>query len=54
MGRGKSEKVGVTLVVEATGVGKTFGTGDGQTEALRGIDLRIDQGDFICFPCGRS
>ncbi len=48
----------MTLVVEARGVGKTFGTGDGQTEALRGIDLRIDQGDFISLigpsGCGKS
>jgi NitT/TauT family transport system ATP-binding protein len=45
-------------VVEAKGVGKTFGTGDGQVEALRGIDLQIDQGDFISLigpsGCGKS
>ncbi len=47
-----------SLVVEARGVGKTFGTGDGQIEALRGIDLQIDQGDFISLigpsGCGKS
>ncbi len=47
-----------SAVVEARGVGKTFGTGDGQTEALRGIDLQIDRGDFISLigpsGCGKS
>jgi NitT/TauT family transport system ATP-binding protein len=47
-----------TAVVEAKGVGKTFGTGDGQVEALRGIDLQIEQGDFISLigpsGCGKS
>jgi NitT/TauT family transport system ATP-binding protein len=45
-------------VVQARGVGKTFGTGDGQIEALRGIDLQIEQGDFISLigpsGCGKS
>jgi NitT/TauT family transport system ATP-binding protein len=45
-------------VVEAKGVGKTFGTGDGRVEALRGIDLQIEQGDFISLigpsGCGKS
>ncbi len=45
-------------VVEANGVGKTFGTGESQVEALRGIDLQIDQGDFISLigpsGCGKS
>jgi NitT/TauT family transport system ATP-binding protein len=45
-------------VVQARGVGKTFGTGDGQVEALRGIDLQMDQGDFISLigpsGCGKS
>lgn len=45
-------------VVEARGVGKTFGSGDAQTEALRGIDLQIEQGDFISLigpsGCGKS
>jgi NitT/TauT family transport system ATP-binding protein len=47
-----------TAVVEAKGVGKTFGTGDGQVEALRGIDLHIQQGDFVSLigpsGCGKS
>jgi NitT/TauT family transport system ATP-binding protein len=47
-----------TAVVEAKGVGKTFGTGDGQVEALRGIDLHIEQGDFVSLigpsGCGKS
>jgi NitT/TauT family transport system ATP-binding protein len=44
--------------VEAKGVGKTFGAGDGQVEALRGIDLHIEQGDFVSLigpsGCGKS
>ena len=46
------------LVVEARGVGKTFGSGEGQTEALRGIDLQIAQSDFVSLigpsGCGKS
>ena len=45
-------------VVQARGVGKTFGSGDSQTEALRGIDLEIEQGGFISLigpsGCGKS
>jgi NitT/TauT family transport system ATP-binding protein len=45
-------------VGEENGVGKTFGTGESQVEALRGIDLQIDQGDFISLigpsGCGKS
>jgi len=46
------------LVVEAYGVGKTFGSGSERTEALRGIDLQISTGDFVSLigpsGCGKS
>ncbi len=46
------------LVVEARGVGKVFGSGENETEALRGIDLEIARGDFISLigpsGCGKS
>ncbi len=46
------------LVVDARGVGKTFGTGAGQVEALRDVDLRLAPGEFISLigpsGCGKS
>jgi NitT/TauT family transport system ATP-binding protein len=46
------------LVVQARGLGKTFGSGEEATEALRGIDLDIASGDFISLigpsGCGKS
>ncbi|MGH8873245.1 MAG: ABC transporter ATP-binding protein [Acidimicrobiia bacterium] len=46
------------LAVEARGLGKTFGSDDGQTEALRKIDLQIGQDDFVSLigpsGCGKS
>jgi NitT/TauT family transport system ATP-binding protein len=45
-------------VVDARGIGKVFGSGEGQTEALRGIDLEITDGDFVSLigpsGCGKS
>ena len=45
-------------MVDARSVGKTFGTGDGQVEALRDINLEIRPGEFISLigpsGCGKS
>jgi NitT/TauT family transport system ATP-binding protein len=47
-----------TVVVEAAGVGKVFGTGPGAVTALEGIDLTIRQGEFVSLigpsGCGKS
>lgn len=34
-------------LIELRGVTKVYGTGHAATHALRGIDLRIDEGDFV-------
>lgn len=45
-------------VVSAKGVGKTFGSGSEQVQALAGIDLEIERGDFVSLigpsGCGKS
>lgn len=45
-------------VVAARDVGKIFGSGSAEVEALRGIDLDIEQGDFVSLigpsGCGKS
>jgi len=44
--------------IELRGVGKTYHTAQGTVEALRGIDLRIEEGEFLCLigpsGCGKS
>ncbi len=44
--------------VELRGVGKTFGSGPGAVTALRGIDLTVRSGEFVCLlgasGCGKS
>jgi NitT/TauT family transport system ATP-binding protein len=49
----------MTQVVQARDLGKTFGAaGSGRVEALRGIDLAIDKGEFVSLigpsGCGKS
>src|SRR3954454_4861948 len=45
-------------VVVASRIGKVFGTGDGKVTALDGIDLSINQGEFVSLigpsGCGKS
>lgn len=36
-----------SALIELTGVTKVYGTGAAATHALRGIDLRIEEGDFV-------
>ena len=47
-----------TPVVEAKGLDLTFLTGDGPVHALKGVDLTIEQGDFVSFigpsGCGKT
>ncbi len=49
---------GEAAVVRATGVTKTFGSGDGAVTALEGIDLSIEPGEFVSLigpsGCGKS
>jgi NitT/TauT family transport system ATP-binding protein len=49
---------GLPAVVEATGVGKVFGTGDVAVTALESVDLIIRQGEFVSLigpsGCGKS
>lgn len=45
-------------VIEATGLGLTFETGDGPVHALSNVDLAIGKGDFVSFigpsGCGKT
>ena len=46
------------VVVEAAGIGKVFGTGDGAVTALESVDMTIRQGEFVSLigpsGCGKS
>ncbi|GAA1381836.1 ABC transporter ATP-binding protein [Pseudonocardia kongjuensis] len=47
-----------TAAVELRGVGKTFGHGPAAVTALKGIDLQVADGEFVCLlgasGCGKS
>lgn len=37
----------MTYVIEARGIRKEYGCGEAKVEALRGVDLRVSQGEFL-------
>ncbi|MGZ5096168.1 MAG: ATP-binding cassette domain-containing protein, partial [Burkholderiales bacterium] len=39
--------IGATALIEMCGVTKTYGQGIAAFQALRGVDLRIEQGEFV-------
>ena len=34
-------------IIELEGITKTFGSGEAAFQALKGVDLTIDRGDFV-------
>ena len=48
----------IDLVIDATGVVKTYDTGELQVEALRGVDLRVTRGEMVAVMgpsgCGKT
>ena len=42
-----STQADTTPLIELQGVTKVYGTGQAAMQALRGVDLRIDKGEFV-------
>jgi putative ABC transport system ATP-binding protein len=47
MNESGSDQTGVQSLIELRGATKVYGTGGAAMHALRGIDLRIDEGEFV-------
>ena len=49
MSRPNAEQSDVTLAIEAVGLVKTFPSKGGDVEAVRGVDLAVEQGEVFGF-----
>lgn len=37
------------MFLEIKGIKKSFGSGESHVDVLKGIDLEIEKGEFVCF-----